>query len=244
LADKISKAWANLPEEDQEELQRLNSKQKDERSEAKETALLERLRAFGRWPQEYASSKSRVAETERKLAHDIRKRLETGFLSKAAEAEIDEMHWMRKRELEANALEDKAATQEARRQATRTRQQRLRTLFALLRTSTLRCDCHDFAHWYALWRCDPQLATRLRLAGHHFRHCRLVRAAAQPPFGESIDNVDASADSDDDGPAVKLFWPLSLVRTPTDEPDPGLMQRDSLARERARGVQRKCWCRI
>ena len=33
MAGKISKAWANLPEEDQEELQRLNSEQKDERSE-------------------------------------------------------------------------------------------------------------------------------------------------------------------------------------------------------------------
>ena len=162
---------------------------------------MERLRAFGRWPREGPPSKSRDAALEGKLAHDLRKALATGFLSKAAEAEIDEMHWMHLRELEAAALEAKTTAQETRRQAARARKERLRALLALLRTSGLRCDCHDFAHWYGLWRCDPQLSTRLRLAGHHFRHCRLVRAAKQPGHHPqllvSTDDEYESADSDD-----------------------------------------------
>jgi hypothetical protein len=243
LADNISKRWAKLPEGAREELQQLRNKTleelrelkakaKDEHTAAKETELLERLRAFGRWPQDSRGN----SDLQRKLAHDIRKSLQGGFLSRAAEAEIDEMHWMHLRELEAKALEDKAAAQEAWRQAARARKERLRTLLALLRTSQLRCDCHDFAHWYALWRCNPQLSTRLRLAGHHFRHCRLVRDAYQPAFGESADCEDESADSDDSDSAVKMFWPLSFVghHAPDDSPDPVFMQKNSLAKERER----------
>jgi hypothetical protein len=74
LADKIYREWAKLPEETREELQRLKTNEKDERIGAKETALLERLRAFGKWPQECASSKSRDSELQRELAHDIRKK--------------------------------------------------------------------------------------------------------------------------------------------------------------------------
>ena len=80
---------------------------------------MERLRAFGRWPREGAPSKSRDTALEGKLAHDVRKAREAGFLSKAAEAEIDEMHWMHLRELEAAALEAKTIAQETRRQAAR-----------------------------------------------------------------------------------------------------------------------------
>ena len=71
----------NLPEEPREELQRLKAKKINEHTEAKETALLERLRAFGRWPHESAASKSRDAALEVKLAHDLRKARKAGFLS-------------------------------------------------------------------------------------------------------------------------------------------------------------------
>ena len=77
-------------------------------------------------------------------------------------------------------MERNAAAKARRRDAAKTKKTRLRILLGKLRASTSRCDCHDFAHWYGLWRCNPELAIRLRLAGHHFKHCRLARSVVLP----------------------------------------------------------------
>ena len=114
------------------------------------------------------------------LAQDLRRCRSSGIFNKAAEAEIDELHWKWLREQEAETMERKAAAQARRRDAAKARKTRLRSLLGKLRSSKSRCDCNDFAHWYGLWRCNPQLAIRLRSAGHHFMHCRLARDAKQP----------------------------------------------------------------
>ena len=139
---------------------------------------MNRLRAFGKWPQEHYYYSQAIVEA--KLAHDLRKCRSSGILNKAAEAEIDELHWIWLREREAEAMERNAAAQDRRRDAAEARKTRLRTLLGNLRSSKSRCDCNDFAHWYRLWRCNPELAMHLRLAGHHFEHCRLARSAVQP----------------------------------------------------------------
>ena len=77
-------------------------------------------------------------------------------------------------------MERNAAAQDRRRDAAKARTTRLRTLLEKLRSSKSRCDCNDFAHWYGLWRCNPELAICLRSAGHHFEHCRLARSAVRP----------------------------------------------------------------
>lgn len=77
-------------------------------------------------------------------------------------------------------MERGGRAQARRRDVAEARKTRLRTLLGNLRSSKLRCDCKDFAYWYGLWRCNPELAIRLRLVGRHFEHCRLDRSAVQP----------------------------------------------------------------
>ena len=192
LAVRISKAWAALPEADKQTLSAVQAQMRSESQHTQETQLLERLRALGRWPVKYASPTHPQQEQERQLAKAIWKARKSGRLSAASEAEIDEIHWMHQRELQAKSMEaDVAATnavRKARQETARQRRARLQRLLASLQTSRQRCDCHDFAHWCALWRSDSHLACRLRLAGHHFSHCQLARSplkrvassAAQP----------------------------------------------------------------
>ena len=175
-----------LSDATQTELARLHkeTKGKDAEAEVERRAqdILERLRAFGRWPQEHRYSQVVTADIikEAQLAHDLRKCRSSAILNKAAVPEIDELHWIWLREREAEAMERKAATQARRRDAAKAKKTRLRTLLRNLRSSRSRCDCNDFAHWYGLWRCNPELAMRLRLAGHHFEHCRLACGAVHP----------------------------------------------------------------
>ena len=179
LAEKISKQWTTLDEATKAEVTRLQKETKDKdvkaQAEIRASDILERLRALGKWPQEHAYSLASDPDiiAEAQLAHDLRKCRSSGIFGKAAEAEIDEFHWIWMREREAEAIERNAAAQDRRRDAAKARTTRLRTLLQKLRSSKWRCDCHDFAHWYGLWRCNPELAIRLRLAGHHFEHCRL-----------------------------------------------------------------------
>ena len=175
-----------LSDATQAELARLQkeTKCKDAEAQAERRAqdILERLRAFGRWPQEHECSQAINPDiiTEARLAHDLSKCRSSAILNKAAVPEIDELHWIWLREREAEAMERKAATQARRRDAAKAKKTRLWTLLRNLRSSRSRCDCNDFAHWYGLWRCNPELAMRLRLAGHHFDHCRLARRALRP----------------------------------------------------------------
>jgi hypothetical protein len=64
------------------------------------------------------------AIVEAKLAHDLRKCRSSGILNKAAEAEIDELHWIWLREREAEAMERNAAAQDSRRDAAEARKTR------------------------------------------------------------------------------------------------------------------------
>ena len=186
LAERICKHWSKLSDATKAKLTRLQqeaqSKDGEAQAERRTADILERLRAFGKMPQEHdysqASNKAIIAEA--KLAHDLRKCRSSGILNQAAVAEIDELHWIWLREREAEAMERNAAAKTRRRNAVSARKTRLRTLLGKLRSSKSRCDCNDFAHWYALWRCNPELAMRLRFAGHHFKHCRLASSAVQP----------------------------------------------------------------
>ena len=144
--------------------------------------VLERLRAFGKWPQKHHYSQDSNPDiiAEAQLADDLRRCRSAGVFIEAAEAEIDELHWKWLQQREAEAMERNAAAQDRRRDAAKARKTRLRTLLGNLRSSKSRCDCNDFAHWYGLWRCSPQLTICLRSAGHHFEHCRLARSAVRP----------------------------------------------------------------
>ena len=109
----------------------------EERAERRASDILERLRAFGKWPQEHeyslASDPDIIAEA--RLAHDLRKCCSSGILHKAANAEIDELLWIWLREREAEAMESNAAAQDRRRDAAKARTMRLRTLLKSLRSS-------------------------------------------------------------------------------------------------------------
>ncbi len=189
LARRISERWSELNSQTQEELERLDSQTQEELERLQQDSrdkrtvdILERLRAFGKWPREHGYSQASDQEsiTEAKLTHDLRKCRSAGILNKAAEAEIDEMHWMWMREQEAEAMERKAAACAERQAAAKERKTRMRSLLDKLHASKHRCDCNDFAHWCNLWRCDWKLAQSLRQGGHHFMHCEFARRAAQP----------------------------------------------------------------
>ena len=178
--------WSQLDPTTQEDLEKLQKASllanRMERTEKRVANMLKRLRAFGKWPREHAYSLASNPDiiAEAQLAHDLRKCRSSGILNEAAVAEIDELHWIWLREREAEAMERNAAAQDRRRDAAKARTTRLRTLLKNLPSSKSRCDCNDFAHWYGLWRCNPELAIHLRSAGHHFEHCRLVRSAVRP----------------------------------------------------------------
>ena len=94
LADKISKQWSKLRDTTKAELTRLQQetqgKDAEARAETRAQDILERLRAFGKWPQEhdYSPASSQEILTEAKLAHDLRKFRSAGLFDKSAEAEI------------------------------------------------------------------------------------------------------------------------------------------------------------
>ena len=89
---------------------------------------------------------------------------------------------MRWREQEAASAEQRVQVRHRtalqrraqRREKTLARVRRLRHVLTLLRHSDARCDCYDFAHWQWLWRRSPDLAERLRTAGHHFSTCAVA----------------------------------------------------------------------
>ena len=99
------------------ELARLQkeTKGKDAEAQAQRRAhdILERLRAFGKWPSQHGYSHAGKPDiiAEARLAHDLRKCLRSGILSKAAVAEIDELHWIWLREQEPEAVESDARAQ-------------------------------------------------------------------------------------------------------------------------------------
>ena len=115
--------WSQLSDATKAKLTRLQqetqSKHAEKQAERRAEDILNRLRAFGKWPQ---------VIVEAKLAHDLRKCRSSGILNKAAEAEIDELHWIWLREREAEAMERNAAAQARRRHAANARKTRLRTL--------------------------------------------------------------------------------------------------------------------
>ena len=107
LAWKITKQWSNLSDATKAKLSRFQqetrSNDAEKQAERRAEDILERLRAFGKWPQEHAYSQASNADVvaEARLAHDLRKCRSSGILNKAAVAEIDELHWIWAREREA-----------------------------------------------------------------------------------------------------------------------------------------------
>ena len=69
---------------------------------------------------------------------------------------------------------------EQRRKRAAERKAKLRHLLAKLRCSKDRCDCYDFSQWQWLWRRNPELAQRLRNAGHHMATCKLAKLPYDP----------------------------------------------------------------
>ena len=126
LAQQLTKRWSQLDGKTQEESERLQADFQDKHIETRAADMLDRLRAFGKWPQEHhyshASNPDSIAETQ--LAHDLRKCRSSGILGKAAVAEIDELHWIWLLEREAEAMERNAAAQGRRRDAAKARKTR------------------------------------------------------------------------------------------------------------------------
>ncbi len=75
LAQQITKRWSQLDDKTQEELDRLQKDSRDKRTETHVADILDRLRAFGKWPQEhdYAQASNPEIISEAKLAHELRK---------------------------------------------------------------------------------------------------------------------------------------------------------------------------
>ena len=96
MNNRITKHWSQSDPTTQEDLEKLRSDFQDKRTETRVANMLERLRAFGKWPPEHdypqASNPDTIAEA--KLAHDLRKCRSSGVLNKAAVTETDELHWI------------------------------------------------------------------------------------------------------------------------------------------------------
>ena len=111
-------------------------------------------------------------------ARRVRAALRIGPLSKANAALLDEMHWVHRREQEANQMDRRKRRLLTRRQqahcAALARAARLRSLLRQLGHSTKRCTCHDFDCWAPLWKIDASLALDLRARGFHFYDCALA----------------------------------------------------------------------
>ena len=150
-------------------------------SAARPATLLEQVEQLGHYPRRKngpAKPKNRKQRAENSLAKKISK--QWSQLDNATKAELTRIKEETKGKDVEEQAERRAAANDRRRDAAKARTTRLRTLLEKLRSSKSRCDCNDFAHWYGLWRCNPQLTICLRAAGHHFEHCRLAHSAVRP----------------------------------------------------------------
>ena len=115
---------------------------------------------------------SAVARHVRKMAADRRVQQ-----SPAMQALVEEMEWALARRTQQLRAERLAARAREKQWLRRARQQELRSrckrTMQRLKSSSLRCNCHDFACWKYLWQRDPEIATTLRQTGHHLPFCKL-----------------------------------------------------------------------
>ena len=186
LADRISKAWQSLPEGEREHLQEMKANSAGKPVGSSWVDDVERL---GHYPQRF----HRPANDE-EIAEDKLARRASAALASASEGDrnhIDalhnEMQWMRERESEWAKTANQRLRQERkakkRRKQAAERTAKLRHLLSKLRTSKVRCDCYDFSRWQWLWRRNPELARRLRDAGHHLASCKLMQGRVEEQRG-------------------------------------------------------------
>ena len=186
LADRVSKAWQSLPEGEREHLQEMKANSAGKPVRLSWVDDVERL---GHYPQRF----HRPANDE-EIAEDKLARRASASLASASEGDrnhIDalhnEMQWMRERESEWAKTTNQRLRQERkakkRRKQAAERKAKLRHLLSKLRTSKVRCDCYDFSQWQWLWRRNPELARRLRDAGHHLASCKLMQGRVEEQRG-------------------------------------------------------------
>ncbi len=177
LAHKISKMKTAdvLPPVVLEELEALKIESRDSEMEP---AMAE-VEELGRWPLLQHTPQSPTRHAEHRLARNVRSKIRSGRLSKAQSAQLDEMHWMHRREQgvkqsEAQKRRSIRRREQARRKAV-ARAVRLRMLLRKLGPSKQRCTCHDFDCWAPLWKINAALAFDLRARGFHFYDCVLAQ---------------------------------------------------------------------
>ena len=163
----------------------LEAEQRDSQMEN----MIAQVQDLGRWPLLRRAPRSSKHQAEHQLARRVRAALRIGPLSKANAALLDEMHWVHRREQEANQMDRRKRRLLTRRQqahcAALARAARLRSLLRQLGHSTKRCTCHDFDCWAPLWKIDASLALDLRARGFHFYDCALAPYDCQREFGTS-----------------------------------------------------------
>ena len=177
LAHRISgmKAEGLLPPVVVEKLEALKIESRDSEMEP---AMAE-VEELGRWPLLQHTPQSPTRHAEHRLARKVRSKIRSGRLSKAQSAQLDEMHWMHRREQgvkqsEAQKRRSIRRREQARRKAV-ARAVRLRMLLRKLGPSKQRCTCHDFDCWAPLWKINAALAFDLRARGFHFYDCVLAQ---------------------------------------------------------------------
>ena len=187
LAQRIAKmsAAACLPPAAIEELEALEAKHRCNQEALKcvrraqeSDEMMTRVTDLGRWPLLRRPLRSPKHEAEHQLARRVRSAIRVGALSKANQALLDEMHWMHRREQEAERLDTHqrrllTRRKQARREAL-ARVFRMRLLLGKLGRSKQRCTCHDFDCWAPMWKIDAALALKLRAGGFHFYDCVLA----------------------------------------------------------------------
>ena len=181
LADRVSKAWASLPEGERQQLEEMKA---HSAAKSVRTSLVDRVQQLGRYPKTFHRPANAEERAENNLADRVSKAWKS--LSEGDRIQLDalqnEMQWMRTRESEwaqttNQRLRQERQTEKRRKQAAE-RKAKLRHLLAKLRTSKVRCDCYDFSQWQWLWRRNPELTKRLRDAGHHTMTCKLMTQCA------------------------------------------------------------------
>jgi hypothetical protein len=159
-------------------VEKLEALKIESRDSEMEPAMAE-VEELGRWPLLQHTPQSPTRHAEHRLARKVRSKIRSGRLSKAQSAQLDEMHWMHRREQEVKQSETQKRRSIRRREQARrkavARAVRLRMLLRKLGPSKQRCTCHDFDCWAPLWKINAALAFDLRARGFHFYDCVLAQ---------------------------------------------------------------------
>jgi hypothetical protein len=83
---------------------------------------------------------------------------------------LEEIEWRVERERQAKVDEQKAQQ--------RANLDDIKETIRAIHSSELRCACHDFFNWRALWRVDPRVTQHLRDTGHHLPDCPLAQVTS------------------------------------------------------------------